>query len=396
MRVKSFRVFATSVVLALGGASGGAAATGVGDQPLHVLRSSLTQDGQQLVWRVKLDRAFSPAALAPEGRSLCLLIERAASGTVTAEVCVVGPRRGSRQPRLVYMRITTVGPGPSHVIAATVGRPSDRELTGMFLPSAIGVGYTALRWQVLSTLRPPACVPPAPNRIGCFTVFPATPAVAKLHTPRLVGCVPSGPSFVANGSRRRRVVALTFDDGPWYDTPQFLRVLERKHVVATFFQIGEQLGTYGRGVDRRMLADGDMIGDHTWNHADVAGDGAFAAGEIARAAAAIRRMTGFRPCLFRAPGGAVSRALISEARRMGFLTIQWDVDPRDWSRPGTDAIYQNVVGNARSGSVILQHDGGGNRSETLAALPREINTLRRRGFRFVTVAELLGLRLIYK
>ena len=61
---------------------------------------------------------------------------------------------------------------------------------------------------------------------------------------------------------------------------------------------------------------------------------------------------------------------------MGFTTIQWDIDPRDWALPGTNAIYQNVISNAHPGAIVIQHDGGGNRSETLAALPREIDTLR--------------------
>jgi peptidoglycan/xylan/chitin deacetylase (PgdA/CDA1 family) len=81
---------------------------------------------------------------------------------------------------------------------------------------------------------------------------------------------------------------------------------------------------------------------------------------------------------------------------MGFTTIQWDVDPRDWARPGTDAIYGTVVGNVHPGSIVLQHDGGGDRSETLAAVPREIDTLRHQGYKFVTVTQMLGYRLIYK
>jgi peptidoglycan/xylan/chitin deacetylase (PgdA/CDA1 family) len=81
---------------------------------------------------------------------------------------------------------------------------------------------------------------------------------------------------------------------------------------------------------------------------------------------------------------------------MGFTTIQWDVDPQDWRRPGTDAIYDNVVDHAHPGAIVLQHDGGGDRSETLAAVPREIATLRSRGYRFVTVTQLLGQRLIYR
>jgi peptidoglycan/xylan/chitin deacetylase (PgdA/CDA1 family) len=195
------------------------------------------------------------------------------------------------------------------------------------------------------------------------------------------------------------MIALTFDDGPWYDTPQFLNVLERNHVVATFFQIGDQISEYGeRGaLERRMLRDGDMIGDHTWSHPDVAGGGPFAASQIRETADAIRRATrGFYPCLFRAPYGDVSTALLNEARRMGFTTIQWDIDPRDWSLPGTSAIYDNVVANAHPGAIVLQHDGGGPRYETLQALPREIHTLRARGYRFVTVTQLLGYKLIYK
>lgn len=219
----------------------------------------------------------------------------------------------------------------------------------------------------------------------------------KASTPmkKLVGCK-AGPSFVSNGPANRRQIALTFDDGPWPDTPQFLSILEREHVVATFFQIGEHVGTYGKDVDRRMLADGDMIGDHSWSHPDLAGAGPFAASQISSTASAIRKLTGFTPCLFRAPYGAVSSALISEARGMGFTTVQWDVDPRDWARPGTDAIYAAVVQGAHNGAIVIQHDGGGDRSETLAALPHEIETLRREGYQFVTIAQMFGLKLLYK
>jgi peptidoglycan/xylan/chitin deacetylase (PgdA/CDA1 family) len=284
-------------------------------------------------------------------------------------------------------------------VEATVRRPSTRALTATFTPTTIGVAYKPMRWQVISTLKPPACTPPKPNRVGCLTLLPSKPSLFKLHVPQLVGCVPSGGSFVNHGPGDKRVIALTFDDGPWYDTPQFLNILERYHVPATFFEIGEQISTYGQGgaIERRMLADGDMIGDHTWNHADVAAGGSFAADEIARAAAAIKRATnGFQPCLFRAPYGAVGPDLLTQAEDQGFKTIQWDIDPRDWARPGSGAIYSNVVGNAHPGAIVLQHDGGGDRSETLAALPQEIQTLRGRGYQFVTITQLFGLKLLYK
>lgn len=375
----------------------GAATTG--SLPLHVHASSLQQVGQQLTWSVQLDHNFSPAALARDHRSLCLLIERERSGSVAGQLCVQSPARGQGRPSLVYSAVTSRGSGPGRAIPATVSRAGAKALSTTFLPSEVRIGYRAIRWQVISTLRPPACLPKVPNRIGCYWLFPALPAVAKLHTPQLVGCVPSGAPFVFNGSTSGREIALTFDDGPWPDTPEFLDILEREHVVATFFEIGDQIATYGEGgaVERRMLADGDMVGDHTWSHPDVSGAGNFARGQILAAAGAIRNATrGFTPCLFRAPYGSVSGALISEARSLGFTTIQWNVDPQDWARPGTDAIYDNVIANAHSGAIVIQHDGGGDRSETLAALPREIDTLRGQGYRFVTVTQLLGQRLIYR
>ena len=88
--------------------------------------------------------------------------------------------------------------------------------------------------------------------------------------------------------------------------------------------------------------------------------------------------------------------MIDTAGSLGMKTITWDVDPRDWSLPGTAAIYSNIVGNARPGSIILMHDGGGPRDETLAALPQIIDTLRGNGYRFETVSELLGDKLLYR
>lgn len=366
--------------------------------PLVVRATSLVQDGPQLVWSVRLTTPFSPAGLREDGRTLCLVIRRD-DGSVSGVLCVAPPRPRTAAPVLVYQTVTARGRGPGRIITATVTRSADDQLTGRFLPAEIGVSYGPTRWQVLNTLVAGKCVPvPMAHAAAsdCTSWFPVRPALLRLHAPVPVGCVPSGNPFISSGPTDRRVIALTFDDGPWYDTPKFLNVLERKHVPATFFQIGRQIAQYGPAVDRRMLADGDVIGDHTWNHVDVAGDGPRATQEITSTAAAIRRLTGFQPCLFRAPGGAVSSALIGDARGLGFLTVGWNVDPRDWAMPGAGAIYGNVVANARNGAIIIQHDGGGNRSETLAALPAEIDTLRARGFTFVTIPQLLGLRLIYK
>jgi peptidoglycan-N-acetylglucosamine deacetylase len=383
---------------ASGGAPLRAGASGTRGEPLQVRSASLIQQGQQLVWQVDLRDPFSPGALAAEGRSLCLLIEQAAKRRVAGQLCIGGPHRRSRTPRLLFMPMTRTGSGGARDVPATVTRSTARELTASFLPGDAGLGYAPLRWQVISALRPSGCAQLTASPAGCFVAFPSTPGFIRLHGPRLVGCVARGPTWVFHGAKRVGEIALTLDDGPWYDTRHFVEVLEREQAVATFFQIGDQISEYAQhGLDRRMLRDGDMIGDHTWNYGgDVSAGGSGARIQILEAAAAIRRATGgFQPCLFRAPGGNVSPALLRTARSLGFTTIQWDVDPRDWTLPGAAAIYDNVVRNAHDGAIVIEHDGGGNRSETLAALPVEIQTLRREGYRLVTVTQLLGYRLVY-
>jgi peptidoglycan/xylan/chitin deacetylase (PgdA/CDA1 family) len=394
------RVGGIAALVATMGAAA-AHATHTAPAPLVVRTSSLTQSGQDLVWSVQLDTPFSPGALAPGGRSLCLLLEQVRDPVQTGQVCLIGPRAGAATPRLQYRPVVDAGLGHTRLgtrstVTATVTRNGSSQLTATFPASAIGNSYTSVRWQVQSTLASPRCT--GHTARACVTLWPAKGAVAALHRPQPTGCAATGPPFVGGVSTTRKEIALTFDDGPWYQTPQFLALLERYKVPATFFEIGEQIAQYGQGgaIERRMLADGDMVGDHTWSHIVVAGAGAVAADQIQRTAAAIRDATrGFTPCLFRAPDGAVSSALIGEARSLGFTTIQWDVDPRDWALPGVGEIEGNVLANAHPGAIVEMHDGGGDRSQTLEALPTIIDSLRSRGYIFVTVTQLLGLHLLY-
>jgi len=355
----------------------GAPAKGPG-RPLRVQSSSLSQDGQNLVWRLVMGAPFSPGGLEKDGRTLCLLFERAGTGTGAGEACLTGPAPRGHAPRLVYRPITAKGPGSPTVLDAPVDRSSTSNLTATFLPSAVGHSYDPLRWQVISSLRPPACVPVKPDRVGCYTLYPARPTLLTVHVPLPVGCVPNGSSLVFNGSRNLHDVALTFDDGPWPSPPtsQFLDVLERYHVPATFFEIAEQIGPYDPGgtLERRMLADGDMIGNHTWSHPDMTKlSYATQRQQLVQAEAAIKGASGFEPCLWRPPYGAFNSSLVSLARSLGLITIVWDVDTQDWTTPGTATIYQRAVGGARNGSIILQHFGGGPRYQTLAALPQDLD-----------------------
>jgi peptidoglycan/xylan/chitin deacetylase (PgdA/CDA1 family) len=287
------------------------------------------------------------------------------------------------------------------VISATVTRTTTSDLQASFLPAAVDLRYGPIRWQVISSVRSAACAPPAPTG-GCSVQYPSQPTLLKLHTPVLVGCTASGPSRVFDGPTREREIALTFDDGPWNDPPSidFVNLLARYHVPATFFEIGEHIPLWDPtgAVERKMLADGDMIGDHTWDHPNMVPlSPAEQTSELERASAAIRHATGgFTPCLWRPPYGDTSPSLISLARSLGFLTIMWDVDPRDWALPGVGAIYANVVSNAHNGAIVEMHFGGGPRYETLDALPEMIDTLRARGYEFVNLAQMLGLKLVYR
>ncbi len=211
---------------------------------------------------------------------------------------------------------------------------------------------------------------------------------------RIVGCRSHGNGAYTHGPRRR-AVAIGFDDGPAADTGAFVSMLERERVRATFFMIGEQVhAPYGR-VLLRELRGGDVLGDHSYTHPDL-NTSADVRGQLQHTLAAIRALSGYTPCVFRPPYGDYDRSVVQTARSLGLATVLWNVDPRDWARPGTAAIERTVLGQVQPGSIIISHDGGGPRGETLAAYPAIIAGLRARGYRIVTIPELLGFRPVYR
>jgi peptidoglycan/xylan/chitin deacetylase (PgdA/CDA1 family) len=194
---------------------------------------------------------------------------------------------------------------------------------------------------------------------------------------------------VTAGSGRRREVALTFDDGPSQYTPAILRILQRKHAHATFFLVGLQLNRFGGGL-RAELDQRMWVGDHTESHAWLARMNLRGqSGEIDQAALKISRVGGVFPRLFRPPYGAFNGTTLRLLRRSGMLLVLWSVDPQDWRRPGVGAIVSAVLSAARPGAIVLMHDGGGYRDQTVAALPSIIDGLRRRHFDLVTVPRLI-------
>ncbi len=274
-------------------------------------------------------------------------------------------------------------------------------------PAALRLTRGRFRWAVQARQRA-ECTPgttatapapadpsngaPAEALPPCDDFVPDTGAFrGHFHAVALTGCVASGPSFVTHGPRSRKWVALTFDDGPAFRTPAFLATLSRLNVPATFFLVGQNVLS-SQSVVRRMVADGHMVAGHSWTHANLGGGGPAASTHIRRTTDLIRKTTGFAPCVWRAPYGSVGPDLIARARALGQLTIQWDVDPRDWTRPGSASIAARVVTMSRPGSIVVMHDGGGDRAQTLAAVPDIVRRLQARGYQFVTVSEMLELK----
>ena len=211
---------------------------------------------------------------------------------------------------------------------------------------------------------------------------------------RIVGCHSRGSGAYTHGPRRR-AVAIGFDDGPAADTGAFVSMLERERSRATFFMIGNQVHAPFGSVLLRELRDGDALGDHSYTHPDLNTSGDVR-GQLQHTLAAIRALSGYTPCVFRPPYGDYDGAVVQTARSLGLATVLWNVDPRDWARPGTAAIVRIVLGQVQPGSIIISHDGGGPRGETLAAYPAIIAGLRARGYRILTIPELLGFRPVYR
>jgi peptidoglycan/xylan/chitin deacetylase (PgdA/CDA1 family) len=188
-----------------------------------------------------------------------------------------------------------------------------------------------------------------------------------------------------------RVVALTFDDGPDPTfTPQVLAVLARYQVVATFFEIGWEVAARP-DLTREVAAAGHSVQNHTWDHPDLTRVPASAwPAEVDNTTGLIRSVTGLTVSCLRPPYGAFNPSVVALAGQRDLTTVLWTGDAQDWKRPGVGAIVANALAGLRNGSIIGMHDGGGDRSQTVAALPTIIQTIQARGFRLVPICGRTG------
>ncbi|WGV28655.1 polysaccharide deacetylase family protein [Halotia branconii] len=193
-------------------------------------------------------------------------------------------------------------------------------------------------------------------------------------------------------SQGQKVIALTFDDGPWPEsTAQVLNILKENNIKGTFFVVGQNVKNYPDLI-KRVIAEGHAIGNHTWHHWYHYMNQQAAAYEVDHTTDLIYKTTGVKTNLFRPPGGIMHNGVVAYARSSKYAIIMWSSDSLDYSRLNVPKLINNVFRLAKPGGIVLMHDGGGNRTKTVQALPEIITGFRKQGYSFVTVPELLDMQ----
>jgi peptidoglycan-N-acetylglucosamine deacetylase len=196
---------------------------------------------------------------------------------------------------------------------------------------------------------------------------------------------------IAKGGGRSKDIALTFDDGPGPDTPRIVSILKRYHVPGTFFVMGRSLQSkYGKPGLQAITSAGFAVGDHTMTHPPMAQLSASAQRQqISGVARLLESMGQPRPVMFRPPYGSFNDTTLRVLKGERMLGVVWSADTKDFERPGVKQIQYTGISAAQPGAIVLMHDGPDERSQTAAALPRIITRLRQRGYRLVTVPQML-------
>jgi peptidoglycan/xylan/chitin deacetylase (PgdA/CDA1 family) len=218
----------------------------------------------------------------------------------------------------------------------------------------------------------------------------STPDTASTPAPKAEQSPELKPATYSSAHVDGPYIAMTFDDGPSPETtPRLLDILKQRNIKATFFMIGQN-AERNPDLVRRILAEGHEIGNHSWTHPQLSklSDDRVTQ-EITKTQEAIKSASGFTPTTLRPPYGAITarqRAWIEN--QFGLNIILWSVDPFDWKRPGPSVITQRILSGARPGAIILSHDI---HKQTVDAMPATLDALLAKGFKFVTVSQLLAM-----
>jgi len=250
---------------------------------------------------------------------------------------------------------------------------------------------TAVRPTYASTVTPTPIPTPTPTS-PVFVAQPGPQPIPALpeNYQQQVNLLQANHRYFYHGNVNLPEVALTFDDGPNPPfTSQILDVLQHYNVKASFFDVGYLAHRYPDLV-RREMAEGHTVGNHTWNHAHLP---ALSTGDIIKeindTSDELQKITGTRPTFFRPPYGETDARTLTVINNRGLTTFMWNNMAYDWLKPAPSVISSRVISVARNGMIILLHDGGGDRTNTVAALSTIIQSLRARSFRFVTLRELV-------
>lgn len=188
---------------------------------------------------------------------------------------------------------------------------------------------------------------------------------------------------------QKKVIALTFDDGPWPEnTVKILHILNKNKIKATFFWVGQAVKDHPQ-LAQQVVAEGHAIGNHTWHHWYRKLNSSTAAHEIDDTAELIYKTTGVKTSLFRPPGGVMNNGVGDYAKQKKFVIVMWSNDPMDYRPLSANQLVNNVMRKAEPGAIVLMHDGGGNHAATVQALPQIITKLTQQGYKFVTIPELM-------
>jgi polysaccharide deacetylase family sporulation protein PdaB len=222
--------------------------------------------------------------------------------------------------------------------------------------------------------------------LGCLLLAVYMPGTLQKSQSEL------GTPIIRKVDTERKAVALTFDDGPSATfTPEILNILKEYHAKATFFVIGSRVKTYSNLV-RQEFESGNEVANHSYRHIIMTHKSPETiATELENTQHTLEsELRSRQPRVFRPPRGWIDQQLLRIAHEKEYTVVLWSIDSRDWADPGVDHIVRDVVSRVGKGDIILFHDQGGNRKQTVAAVKRIIPLLQSGGYEFVTVSELLN------
>jgi len=389
----SFSVAALFAVTAWAPAEAGATvtlgkleATDSASGPVSVKKASVKQSGKTLTVSATTYRKWSlkkvtprPASMKLPARYLCFQLRQAG----TTKVLCPGRAKGGKF-RVYRAKLLSNGRTSKfkQVKGSTVLRKNFRQVSVTFDFASVALTPGTLNWAVVADWTGPACEDGEHTDL-CRNQAPIESKIrSKIRQPRIIGCT-TRTGVYHHGDRNRKWIALTYDDGPSAYTLDVLNTFRKANARATFFMVGSLVGGRADTV-RQILKQGSELANHSWSHEMNPG-----ASSLSSTNAAIRKASGFTPCMFRPPYGSMGGSTLPAARSLGMGTIIWDIDTIDYRLPGAGTIASRALSGGR-GSIVLMHDGGGNRSQTVAATKNIVNTLKLRGFQLVTVSEILG------